>query len=109
MYGPGFYRGRHFTEWVDTVKDLKRADRLEEAVTLLEGLVEATEAESQAQGVGVAPWYYEQLAIIRRKQHDPEAEVEMLERYERQPHAPGMKPPQLAARLEAARQRLRAN
>jgi hypothetical protein len=50
MATPGTYKGRHYTEWVDEVKRLKREDLLDEAETLLLGLIGATEAEAQAKG-----------------------------------------------------------
>jgi hypothetical protein len=63
------------------------------------------EAESKVGGQdwGVAPWYYEQLAILYRKGKDYSKEVEILERYEAQSKAPGMGPEKLALRLIKAR------
>ncbi|MBC7109277.1 MAG: hypothetical protein H5T41_10960 [Methanomassiliicoccales archaeon] len=81
MQGPGFLRGKHYTEYVEEVQNLKRTGRLDEAEKLLLKLVEAVEAEARAQGWGVAPWYYEQLAIIYRKRKDYAAEVAILKRY----------------------------
>lgn len=100
---PGEYNGRHFTTWVDTVKELKRQGDTVEAVSLLGHLVEATEAESRDDHRGVAPWYYEQLAILYRKAGNNVAEVAILERYESQQPAPGAGPAKLAARLTQAR------
>jgi hypothetical protein len=103
---PGVVRGRHFSEWVETVKQLKRESRDDEAVALLLELVDATEAEAAAHpGWGVAPWYYEQLAIIYRRRGSLAAELGILERYARGPHAPGVMPVKLQARLDQARQR----
>lgn len=99
----GDYRGRHYTEWVATVKQLKRDGELDEAERLLRGLIGATEAESRATSTGVAPWYYEQLAIIYRKWGDLRAELAVLERYERQQKAPGVGPARLADRLAQVR------
>ena len=48
----------------------------------------------------VAPWYYENLAIIYHKQKNALAELAILDRYFRQPHAPN---PKLQERLEKAR------
>ena len=48
---PGYYKGRHFTGYVDEVRSLKRAGRLEEAARLLLKLIKATEAESRATGL----------------------------------------------------------
>ena len=91
---------RHYTTYVPEVRELKRQGRNIEAIELLLKLVEATEEESRQEGTGVAPWYYEQLAIIYRKQKDRAKEIEILKRYADQKHAPGEKPPELGARLE---------
>ena len=97
----GLYKGRHYTEYPDQVRSLKRAGRLEEAERLLLGLIGAVEAESRAERLGVAPWYYEQLAIVYRKQKNHVREQEILERFARQRHAPGVKPAKLLQRLRA--------
>lgn len=100
---PGQYQGRHFTEWVDTVRKLKRDGQLGATLELLEHLMEATEAEARANNWGVAPWSYEQAAIVHNKRGDKAAEIEVLERFERQPKAPGVKPAKLAERLARLR------
>jgi hypothetical protein len=105
--GPGTVRGRHFTEYVETVKELRRMGDEEAAEHLLFELLDATETEARTHDWGVAPWYYEQLAILYRKQGTPEKEVEILERYAAQQHAPGASPPKLLARLEKAKAKLR--
>lgn len=105
MDTPGFVGGRHFTTYVDEVRRLKRAGQFDEAERLLCRLVEATEADARANRWGVAPWYYEQLAIIYAKRKQPAAELLILERYERQPKAPGVGPSKLAARLTRLRNR----
>jgi len=97
---PGFYKGKHFTEYVDKVKSLMRENRLDDAEKLLLELVKATEREARDDGMGVAPWYYERLAVLYRKKKDLEAEITILERFARQKHAPGVMPPKLLARLE---------
>jgi hypothetical protein len=94
---PGFYNGKHFTEYVEEVKSLTRENRLDDAEKLLLALISATESDSM---FGVAPWYYEKLAIIYRKKKDLNAEIGILERFARQKHAAGVKPPKLLARLE---------
>lgn len=101
----GFVRGRHFTEWVDSIRKLRRSGLDDEAAEILFECVEATEAEAAAMQFGVAPWYYEQLAIILRGRGDLAAEIQILERYANQPHAPGVKPPRLLDRLRKARLR----
>jgi hypothetical protein len=99
----GRVRGRHYTDYVEDVKALRRSDKDEAAERLLLELIDATEEESRLRGTGVAPWYYEQLAIIYRKRKDAAAEVAVLERYASQPHAPGAGPAKLAQRLMKAR------
>ena len=102
----GFVRGRHYTEYAEDVKALRRAGPEVEAEQLLRDLVDATEAEARTEKWGVAPWYYEQLAISYRKQGNPQGEVDILERYARQTSAPGSMPPELITRLEKAKARL---
>lgn len=97
---PGHYKGRHFTTYVNEVKSLEKAGRQDDAVDLLLHLVDATEDECRSDGLGVAPWYYERLAIIYRKQHRREDEISILERFASQPHAPGASPQKLLDRLE---------
>lgn len=106
--GPGFVRGRHYTEYVEAVKALRRSGQKIDAEKLLLELIDATEAEARANNWGVAPWYYEQLAISCRKRQDPQGEVDVLERYARHTHAPGVRPPELLMRLEKAKARLDA-
>jgi hypothetical protein len=90
----GFYGGKHYTEYVETANNLKRQGRLDEAAELPGHLVDATENEARNNaGCGVAPWYYEQLAIIHAKRGDVDAEVAILERYAAKPHALGARPP----------------
>lgn len=101
--GAGDVRGRHFTEYVDDVRALRRSGREVEAETLLLELVDAREREARREGWGVAPWYYEQLAISYRKRGDVQSEIAVLERFARQQHAPGLKPSQLLERLAKAR------
>lgn len=101
--GPGFVRGRHYTDYVDHVKELRRSGREVEAEELLLELVDAIEAEAGVQGRGVAPWYYEQLAVSYRKCKDIPSEIAILERFARQQHSPGASPPQLLERLAKAR------
>ncbi len=46
--------------------------------------MKATEEESSIEDFGVPPWYYEQLAIIYRKQKNYHKEVSILERFAKQ-------------------------
>ncbi len=101
--GPGYYRGRHYTSYVEDVKALKRSGDTDAAARLLLAMLDAVEAEGRAKREGVAPWYYEELAKLYRERKDCAAEVATLERFQHQRHAPGAKPPQLLERLEKAR------
>ncbi len=102
---PGFVDGEHFTAYAEEVKQLKRERRHEEAIALLLKLIAATEAESRDPGGSdrVAPWYYEQLAIIYRKEGRIDDEVASLERYESRCNELGNNAGSLAERLAKAR------
>lgn len=84
----GLVRGRHYTEWVETVKELKRDQRNEEAVELLRELQAAT---LRVDGKRPAPWYFEQEAIILRKQRCLEAELAVIQRYLQRAEEPAPK------------------
>jgi len=100
----GIVHDRHFTEWVETVKQLKREDRLDEAIQLLRQCADATEDEAAATGLAPGSWYFEQLAICFRKQRDYDAEVAILERFVTAPLAQRNIPDKLFDRLAKARQ-----
>ncbi|TDT63385.1 exonuclease domain-containing protein [Fonticella tunisiensis] len=106
---PGYYQGKHYTDYVDLVKELKRAGEYDKAEKLLLCLVEAVESESKKENWGVAPWYYEQLAIIYRKQKNLSKEIEILERYSQQKKGPGGPNPKLLERLESVQRKLEIN
>lgn len=103
MAKPGFVDRKHFTAYVEDVRQLKRESQFEDAEALLLRLVGATEAESKSDGCGVAPWYYEQLAIIYKRMKRPADELAILERYESRTKAPGATPGKLAKRLAGLR------
>ena len=103
---PGYVDGVHYTEHVERIKGLKRAQRMSEALALLLKCVEATEAEDSLNGWGAAPGYYEELAILYRKEKRYVDEVAILERFKRQRKAPGVLPEKLAARLLKAKELL---
>lgn len=95
----------HFSDFVDRVQYLKQEKRYEEAVALLINLIAANEEEAKRFRCGVAPWYYEQLAMLYRKGKRYNDELTILERFESQPKAPGVGPQKLARLLETARAR----
>lgn len=96
-------KGKHVSDYVDRVKQLMQEKNHAEAIELLFRLVGQTEQEAEQEGYGVAPWYYEQLAVIYRKEKRYSDEVAILERYEKQPKSPGIGPRKLAERLAKAR------
>ena len=99
---PGYYCGRHFTTWVRDFEILKKKNENLELEKLLIELVKATEEQSVEDGMGVAPAYYNELAILYRKQKDYSKEVSILERFAKQKHSPGVMPAKLLDRLEKA-------
>lgn len=99
----------HNTDYVENIKELLKVQNYKDADELiLNHCVELTESESNDNGWGVAPWYYERLAIIYRKQKRYSEEVIILERYEKQKKAGGVKPGKLKERLAKAKERINA-
>jgi hypothetical protein len=90
----------HYTEAIDIITELKETEQDEELEKILKWCVESTEREDKT---GVAPYYYEELAKLYRRQKDYQGEVAILERFSEQPHGPGVKPQKLLQRLEKAR------
>jgi len=101
----GKVNGKHFTKYVDAVKDLKRKNHTEEAIELLFQLVDASERESVASThhYSATPWLYEQLAILFRKEKRYGDEVAILERYAALFKPPKQLPKKLEQRLDKAR------
>jgi len=81
---PGFLRGQHLTTYIQDVKNLKKSGNLAEAEKLLFELADATEEECRIEKVGVALWYYEELAKVYRKMKEYKKEVDILERFAKQ-------------------------
>lgn len=107
MDKPGFVEGKHYTTYAEKVRQLIREGNSDAAELLLLRLIDATEAEAHANRWGVAPWYYERLAVLYGKRKDLHAEIGILERYERQSKAPGIGPSRLAERLARVRAKLK--
>jgi hypothetical protein len=102
MPEPGVVDGRHYTEWVDAVRDLRRDGDDAAAPKLLDKLMRATSQETAATGLPPAPWYFEQAAIIHRKAQDPDGEVAVLKRFLAAMPAGFDVPPQIPNRLHKA-------
>lgn len=100
------YEYEDSAQYIDRVKQLKNEKNYSEAIELLLKLVNDTKQDAKAKGPGwgVSPWYYEQLAILYRKEKRYNDEVAILEQYENQPKAPGVSQQKLADRLLKARE-----
>lgn len=75
----GMYRGVHYLQLVEPIKQLKRENRLEEALALCYRAVKG--AEQDREGREPAPWYTEQAAIVHRKLGQHQEEIAVLERW----------------------------
>ena len=104
----GRVNGKHYTEWPDEIRQLKRDGRVDEALDLLLACVEA--AERGRDGREPAPWYTEQAAIIYRQAKDYVAEIAVIERWQAacppDRRGPGKTQDELAKRLAKARELL---
>ena len=69
----------HYLETVEPIQQLKRVGRLQEALDLCYGAIDA--AEQDRDGREPAPWYTEQAAIIHRKRGERDQEVAVLQRW----------------------------
>lgn len=78
---PGIYDGKHYTNYVEEIRELKREGKNEEAIDLLLHLIDVIEEKAKIEECGPAPWYYEQLAILYRKTKQPQLEHDILKRY----------------------------
>jgi hypothetical protein len=85
----GYIRGENVSAYFAEVQKLSREDRLEEAITSLLALVDATEEDDLFTGSGVVSAYYEELAKIYRKRKEYLKEIKILARYGRRRHAYG--------------------
>ena len=107
----GSFNGKHYTEYIECVKQLKRERKHEEAIKLLLEIVSAVEREARmAEKLNrgapwfIAPGYYKELAIIYRKEKHYDKEVEIIERYCDHTKAPGARVSELEQRLIRAKE-----
>jgi len=78
----GTVRGQFFTEWVVEIKDLIRARRDDEALSLLLECIDASRSWAVADHGGMgAPWYTTAAAGIYRRRKDYQAEASILTSY----------------------------
>jgi hypothetical protein len=79
QFEAGMVGGYHYLETVEPIKQLKRDGRLEEALVLCYGAIEA--AEHAFPGQAPATFYTEQAAIIHRKRGERDEEIAVLQRW----------------------------
>jgi len=76
----GSYKGRLYQDYVNDVNILMKLGRLDECERLLQGLIDAIEADNSVNKVSSA-WYYTQLANIYHRKGDISSEVKVLKRF----------------------------
>jgi hypothetical protein len=75
----GMYQGVHYLQLAEPIKQLKRENRLEEALVLCYQAIRG--AEQDREGREPAPWYTEQAAIVQGKLGQHQEEIAVLERW----------------------------
>jgi hypothetical protein len=93
--------GVHYLQLIEPIKQLKREERLDEALTLCYAAIDG--AEAGREGREPAPWYTEQAAIIHRKLGQKDQEVAVLERWLRACPADRRENSGIAQRLDKLR------
>ena len=94
---------KQYSAAISTIKYLKKTGPADRLARLLLDCVDATEAEAKAVRHGIAaPHYYEQLAILYRKQKRFEDEAAILKRFSKQPHGDSTKCKRLITRIDRA-------
>jgi len=78
----GCVRGRHYTEWVPTLDELRSSGDDDTALTLLLECIEAAERAARVSGMEPAPVYTKRAAVIYRRRKDYAREIEVMERWE---------------------------
>lgn len=81
QFKSGIVNGIHYLQLVEPIKELKRENRLEEALTLCYAAIDGAEGSAAREGLEPAPWYTEQAAIIHRKLGQDDREIAVLERW----------------------------
>jgi hypothetical protein len=82
----------------EELKELKKAKRYEEAISVAKSLVAAIEKEAKKEGWGVVPAPYMELAKLYSKTKNTAEEIEILERFFKQKQARGRSKDALAER-----------
>jgi hypothetical protein len=86
-------------DWWTEIQGLKQTRQYADLERVLLELVDSEEHDSHTMGDGVAPAAYWDLAVLYRKLKRTADEIAILERFEKQTHAPGAMPRKLLERL----------
>lgn len=74
-------RGRHYVDWVPTLNEWRSEGRDDEALALLNEIIDAAERAAQVTGCEPAPGYTKRAAVIYRRRKDYAAEAAVLRRW----------------------------
>ena len=85
------------------IAELKRRGQFDEAIRLLETLIDAVEDRARELGEPVPGWYYEQLANLYRRGNRPRDEASILKRFADCKRRDDSRSRRLVARLERLR------
>jgi hypothetical protein len=86
-------------DWWTEIQGLKQARQYSDLECVLLALLDSIEIQSRTEVVGVTAAGYWELAVLYRKLNRKVDEIALLERFERQQHAPGAMPRRLLGRL----------
>lgn len=78
---PGNYQKKYHSEYKEEIRQLKREGKNQKAIDLLSALIPVVEKEAEVKIQHPSPWYYEQLAILYRKEQENSKELSILKRY----------------------------
>lgn len=102
--------GRHITEWVPELNRLRSEGDDDEGLALLMECIAATERGARFSGREPAPGYTHRAAVILRRRKEYQAEIDLIERWERacppERRGPGATQGKLAERKRKARELL---
>ena len=74
----GQVRGRHFTEWIPLLDQMRKEKRDDDALALLLECIGATERAAAIEGLDPAPGYTERAAIIYHRRRNYDAEIAII-------------------------------
>lgn len=84
--------GRHYSEYSEVINGLIKQGKYDAAKKLLTEIIRIIESVAICKGEGVAPWYYEKLAMVYKKMNDKDSEIQVLKQFLSQPKARGVRP-----------------